>query len=274
MVKVGAFTVQLVAADTKTAFKEHTASDGQVFAEVEPDMDYFISLRCDEHNGGVAFIAVDGVRMGYRLNFDTPSKACYGRYERKNGESTMTALRFNSARQNKVVATPNMITGKAGKVEVSIYKMGNMFVEEAKDFASASLTADSWGGKKCIKSTNGSHSFSFKPNNRTGDNKVVNYKIGDRLRTITLNYCSAFGLVYHKILPPPPDSDTDDEIVPGVKKEKPDGAKKEKATKKGKRSTAALLELDDNVEVKSEVHIVTIQKKSALIDLTESDGED
>ena len=40
--KVSDFTVELVAADTKQPFKEHMSPDGQVYAEVEPDVDYFM----------------------------------------------------------------------------------------------------------------------------------------------------------------------------------------------------------------------------------------
>ena len=64
MVKVGGFTVELVAAHTKESFKEHTASDGQVYAEVEPDMDYFISVGSDISRVQ-ANIWVDGVNLGY-----------------------------------------------------------------------------------------------------------------------------------------------------------------------------------------------------------------
>ena len=69
MVKVGDFKVELVAADTKEAFKEHTAPDGQVYAEVEPDMDYFVSLGTDV--GGVMMqMSVDGVFLGYNCLFE------------------------------------------------------------------------------------------------------------------------------------------------------------------------------------------------------------
>jgi hypothetical protein len=53
MVKVGNFTVELVEAETKESFKEHTASDGQAYAEeVEPDMDYFISFLWEVISAG------------------------------------------------------------------------------------------------------------------------------------------------------------------------------------------------------------------------------
>eukprot|EP00984_Skeletonema_dohrnii_P020168 scaffold9754_cov97-Skeletonema_dohrnii-CCMP3373.AAC.1 len=156
MVKVGDFTVELVAADTKEAFKAHTAPDGQVYAEVEPDMDYFISVKCDK-GGVMTFIFVDGVDLGYHMDFKSPGKTSYGRWERIGGKQTMTALHFNKTRQ-EVGSTPDMLTGK---VEVKIYRMGEKYYTEPRDFVSRSLTADSTlGGKKCIKSTtSGSHSL-------------------------------------------------------------------------------------------------------------------
>ncbi len=66
MVKSGGYTVELVTADTKEPFKEHTAADGdgQIFAEVEPDMDYFISASSNIQGVRFAF-HVDGVNLGY-----------------------------------------------------------------------------------------------------------------------------------------------------------------------------------------------------------------
>ena len=144
MVKVGDFTVELVAADTKVAFKEHTASDGQVYAEVEPDMDYFISLGSDI--GGVqANIWVDGVDLDYDIDFFSPEKKAYnGQWERRDGKETTTALRFTKTREAQGVA-PDMLTGK---VEVAFYKQGDIYYEAQCDFISASLTAESTSGGK------------------------------------------------------------------------------------------------------------------------------
>jgi len=111
-VKVGDFTVELVAADTKVAFKEHTASDGQVYAEVEPDMDYFISLGSDI--GGVqADIWVDGVDHDYDLDFFSPEKKAYnGQWEIKGGKETKTALHFTKTREAQGGVAPDTLTGK------------------------------------------------------------------------------------------------------------------------------------------------------------------
>ena len=44
MVRQGDFEISIVLADTKIPFKEHT-KDGKVYVEVEPDEDYFISMK-------------------------------------------------------------------------------------------------------------------------------------------------------------------------------------------------------------------------------------
>lgn len=44
MVIQGSFSVQLVEAATKETFKEHTYPGGKTFAEVEPEIDYFIAI--------------------------------------------------------------------------------------------------------------------------------------------------------------------------------------------------------------------------------------
>jgi hypothetical protein len=43
MVKKGRFSVELVSADTRIAFMEHTKDD-KTYAEVEPDVEYFVRL--------------------------------------------------------------------------------------------------------------------------------------------------------------------------------------------------------------------------------------
>ena len=265
MVKVGDFTVQLVAADTKKPFKEHTAPDGQVYAEVEPDMDYYIAIRSDV--GGIMMtFHVDGVDLGYKTHFSDPDggNAHYrGSWERRNGKETIAALHFNKTRQ-EIGAQSNMLTGK---VEVKIYTRGEACYEQPHDFASASLTADSTlGGKKCIKSTtSGSTSFDSTPAGQTASSTIVNYKYGAHLQTITLNYCTAFGLIYHKILAPPPDLDSDDDSVP-VKKER---RMKRKRTTGTSISTATRVSPEGKATVQnSEVQMVTVQKTDELVDLT------
>ncbi len=267
MVKVGDYTVQLVAADTKEPFKEHTAPDGQVYAEVEPDMDYFIAVRSDVGVGGVKMeFHVDGVDLGYYSDFLQSDGSTYyeGSLERNGGRETMTALRFYKTRQDKGAAAQSTILGK---VEVKIFSLGQEFYTEPYDIASASLDADSTlGGEKSIKTaTSGSQSFDCTPEDHAAASKIVDYEYGEHLQTITLNYCSAYGLIYHEILPPPLDS-SGDGSTPG-KRERP---MKRKRSSETPASTATRVSpvgkktgQDDE-----ELQMVTVQKTHEVVDLT------
>ena len=52
MVRIGDFSLELVEAESKKAFKEHTgpSPENRVFAEVEPGVEYFMKLEssCEE----------------------------------------------------------------------------------------------------------------------------------------------------------------------------------------------------------------------------------
>jgi hypothetical protein len=271
--KVGDFTVELVAADTKQPFTEHTAPDGQVYAEVEPDVDYFISLSRSVGVGAAkATIFVDGVNLGYDANVTT-YPFCRGSWERKDGRDTMTALRFSKTRQ-EVGVTPNMLTGK---VEVKFYGWGERFYDETKNYKSPELTAESTlGGKKCIKSTTGGSHHTIDCTNKKG----YAYKLGEYLCTITLNYCSALGLIYNKILPPPPALDESDESSPQRQRKKrkrstppPPASQQEVQT----ATTTTMISPEENHvdTVKTENSgvqgKVTVQLTYDLVDLTADD---
>eukprot|EP00986_Skeletonema_menzelii_P018802 scaffold26719_cov138-Skeletonema_menzelii.AAC.2 len=218
--------------------------------------------------GGVTMkLYVDGVDLGYDYFFEIANRSSIlGSWSRTGGKERMTALHFNKTRE-AVGAQSNMLTGK---VEVKIYALGEMVIKEMYDYVSTSLTADSMGGgKKCIKTTtNGSNSFDSTPEGQTASSKEVSYKLGEHLQTITLNYCSAFGLIYHKILPPPPDSDSDEESVP-VKKERPTKRKRSTATSV---STATRVSPEGKTTLQNNnVQMVTVQKTYAVVDLTEDE---
>ena len=78
MVKVGDFSVELVRADTKEVFKEHTSPvDNRIYAEVEPDIDYLV--RVGSHIGDVQCkLLVDGVDIGYSHTKHCPGSKCLG----------------------------------------------------------------------------------------------------------------------------------------------------------------------------------------------------
>ena len=218
MVKVGHFTVQLVRADTKEPFKEHTKhSNEHIYAEVEPDVDYFVCVGSTRYGGAQVRLMIDGVPLGYRQSYlKTIPKRYLGNLERKDGVSSMTALRFNRVSIKKRddgegSSSPSMLTGK---VTAEFYAPGEKKYKKAKDVSHKQLSgiAKEIGGKKCVKSGNGSHIHTKKR-----IVKDISVKKGDKLCTITIHYCTTLGLIVNNILnaPPPGESEIED-VAPVV----------------------------------------------------------
>ena len=71
MVKQGDFEIELVHADSKVPFKEHE-KDGKVYVEVEPDAEYYISVkRIGRNHDGSLMVQylVDDQDLGYHTTF-------------------------------------------------------------------------------------------------------------------------------------------------------------------------------------------------------------
>ncbi|KAL7525676.1 hypothetical protein ACHAWF_001462 [Thalassiosira exigua] len=139
MVKIGGnFTAKLVRADTKAAFKEHTSASGQVYAEVEPDVNYFIRVRSDAGLGvQIDRLSVDGFELNYLYNLHANPEALLGNWEQKNHVCKMTALRFIPA---QVGAAPVKAGALTGRVEASFYTVGDMYYGPYCKYASNELT--------------------------------------------------------------------------------------------------------------------------------------
>ena len=254
MVKVGDFSVELVRADTKEVFKEHTSPvDNRIYAEVEPDIDYLV--RVGSNTGDVLCrLLVDGVDLGYNQNFLSPNNSvCAGAFEIKNGKQTMSALHFNKTRDKRHGAMPSMLTGK---VEVIFYKIGRKEYKILNDWSSTELTGETeMGGKKCVVSTKGSYVDEIQPIHKV---PVLHCYAGEQLCSITVHYCTALGLILNKILDPPPA----DEPV-NIEK---------KARKRSRDETKASAVSPDEKKAKeannSSGEMVTVQKTYDLVDLT------
>jgi hypothetical protein len=106
MVKKGrGFTVELVRAHTKVAFKEHT-KDGKTYAEVEPEVKYFVHLEVEPGPPVRAKIYVDGKWLGHyvmvgsskrKTSYDTGLWSCDGLNTTKQALKFAKAKVFNSA---------------------------------------------------------------------------------------------------------------------------------------------------------------------------------
>lgn len=208
MVKEGKFTVEIVLADTQTAFKEHKGpDDGKTYAEVEPDAEYFIRVKNEHANGTVIeSMQVDGERLGYAHRTKYGNDATRGLWSRKNGKETKKAFRFQKA---SVMDCAADVDGKpwTGCVEISFHEAINGTMITQGDHKST------WGGgkvgsligqqaKKGIKSVAGS-ALDIKEVAK-GPQQVIRYQKGDLLGTIKLYYCTAVGLIFANVLPKPP----------------------------------------------------------------------
>jgi len=206
MVKKGKFSVEIINADTKTAFPEHTAPNGDLYVEVEPDSEYFIRMHSDFQGPATANICVDGRDLGFTCNFSKggPSQD-RGIWEFVNGKSVDHALKFVKTLARKG-DTPS--DGWTGKVEVKFFEAISVGYRNLKEYKNA------WKGgdvsyvmgisdpdkKKGVKSGKGA---SFAAEQLSG--RYERYERGASLGTITLHYCSTLGLIEAGILPKPPD---------------------------------------------------------------------
>jgi hypothetical protein len=73
MVKKGRFTVELVSADSKVKFQQHT-KDGKTYVEVEPEAEYFVRVAAEPAPRVSGRIDVDGKSLGYKLLFQPESR--------------------------------------------------------------------------------------------------------------------------------------------------------------------------------------------------------
>ena len=63
MVRKGNFEIRLI--DAKVPFKEHH-HDGKIYAEVEPNVEYFIQVRSHQKKKVLFYHEVDGKELGYQ----------------------------------------------------------------------------------------------------------------------------------------------------------------------------------------------------------------
>ena len=75
MVKTGRFTVELVSADVKVAFMEHT-KDGKTYAGVEPEVEYFVHLEVEPGPPIWVKIYTNGkdLNLGHFVKIGTPKE--------------------------------------------------------------------------------------------------------------------------------------------------------------------------------------------------------
>lgn len=213
-------SVQLVDATTGEAFKEHHKDD-KIYVEVEPMADYFIKIdRKSEDGSGQDIVIVDFKIDGTELNFNYTGNLQrpyqVGSWQLQNGESTMMSLKFGTPVVSddsamEVEASPAPVTdtsnGMTGSIELLVFEAKPMkeALDEWADFSSNNPDcavdkpiADQMH-MKAVRSGLGTV-----PRDAPISKGPTSYEKGELLETITLNYCTALGLIYAGILDQPP----------------------------------------------------------------------
>jgi hypothetical protein len=235
MVRQGDFIVEMVEAESKTPFKEHRrTSDGKVFVEVEPDIEYFVRIEKvghnptnnqHEYNGGAASVVsatirVDGQNMGARYSWNREDRyfVYAGLLRREGRVDTETALKVFKPLQKQRVNGGSPTQGSSyvtGKVQVKIRERistGTYYDEAQRQTQSTSknfktCSTIEYSGekekKKLLRSKVGCTVVVQEESSSPPGTKRLRYNRGEILDTITLQYCSAVGLIEVGVLPRP-----------------------------------------------------------------------
>ena len=239
MVRQGWFEIELINAETKVPFKEHTHTDGRTYSEVEPDADYFIRVKGHNLEVAVVKLSIDGKDLGYQ----SPIHKTYGwvekgLFKRQNGSDSHNALRFNKLYNPRNVVGDDEYEGHwTGSVELKVSKYVQL-----NEYASLHDSKSSWtpnadavlDGLNMSSNKKACNTVHGKTQTAVSKTKAhMLYTGGDHLETIKLYYCSTVGLFAAKVLKPPPrqsfaaarprpakKSDSDDDEHDDVKEER------------------------------------------------------
>mmetsp|Transcript_6382 Transcript_6382/g.15504 ORF Transcript_6382/g.15504 Transcript_6382/m.15504 type:complete len:274 (+) Transcript_6382:227-1048(+) len=204
MVRVSCFEFKLVEAESKKAFREY-CKDGKTYFEVEPDVEYFISVqkvgKSENHEALKVKMSVDGkdlgysiVRKGHQIDKEQSFK---GIRSRVDGTSIHKAFVFTKPQTliKEASANPGM---SMGKVELGIYEatVGSMKTTgdySAKRFAVPVVDVCKQTGplgKKALRSGEGSSTI-------VGNTRrtKVSHPRGAHLATVVLHYSAAPALI-------------------------------------------------------------------------------
>jgi hypothetical protein len=207
MVQRGDFKIELVYADTKLPFIEHT-KDEKIYVEVEPDIEYFISIQQTGTGRGVhtlSNITVDEQDLGYSYpssrRMDEPMYC--GILTKEKGLQNMKALKFTKPKisEDGTNVKRGLLMGK-----VVIHLREGVFggYEEARNFSSsfaASAVDFNQSGLAKKKSLRSGEGKTVESQKIAAKQKI--YNRGALLDTATLNYCAALGLIEVGVLDKP-----------------------------------------------------------------------
>ena len=125
MVRHGDFSLSLIRAETGTIYKEHLAPTKDIYAEVEPEDEFYLQLGSNVQDAVYVDLSVDGmiIQQGHRLYPNIKSKVGVIRAGTIGGIGTEVALRFAKAK----VCLPSATNGSTactywtGEVTATFY---------------------------------------------------------------------------------------------------------------------------------------------------------
>jgi len=217
MVRSGKFSLEIIDATTKKPFKEHFGLDGKTYAEVEPEIEYFLRISSNDPRQVCVTLDVDGKNLGYASALSCGKSVEKGLLSCENGVSEYCALKFNKlVNRNRNVSNKSNEEGEDGMPWTGCIKMKvyELVIKEGYHSAQKSYVS-SWSAntdhvlkglnvtskKKALNSERGSKTFqeSHKGGRKWGP--------GEKLLSVKLLYCSTVGLISAKVLAPPPPPD-------------------------------------------------------------------
>lgn len=219
MVRKGNFELRLIYADTKVPFKEHAHTDGKVYAEVEPKVEYYFQVRSHHHKQVIFKYEVDGksLRYKHKVKRGYHDWSTRGLLHREEGRQYFTALKFNSLYRGLNHADDSDDNSDHGHwtgfVKLKVFEYipnGHKFKEKnRKDFESTwypDTEAIEKGlnmskHEKACYSVEGLTKRKARPIKKK---KTRDYKRGSLLESVTLHYCSTVGLIAAKVFTPTP----------------------------------------------------------------------
>jgi hypothetical protein len=161
---------------------------------------------------------VDGSKLGYLVHLRKGSSKHYaGIWSQNEHTSTTKAFRFEKPRIDIAEdGTTKYNPGSLmGNVQVLFYEAifdgykqstRTIYSGEKKPLVPSSVVASSANqNKKVLRSGKGEHSESKAVSQSSGNAQVASYKKGAHVETITVNYCTALGLIHAGVLAKPDD---------------------------------------------------------------------
>jgi len=154
MVRASGFKFELVDAETKLPFKEHSHGEAKFFVEAEPGAEYFLSIQKMEktETDVCLFYTVDGTATNCQLRYGKKAVDKTPLYKgirtEENGTSTHTALEFVKPKFSATSGSNSNLG--MGNVQMKVYELhytGRMKERKYKhssiNFEAATVAVDS-----------------------------------------------------------------------------------------------------------------------------------